>query len=291
MSQLEQATDRQELGVTQKPNPWLYFALAFGWTWLFWLAAILVGQDSSTWPVRLLQYAGGIGPPLAAILLVYWLHGPAGWRQYWQRLFQAQRIRGGWWLPILFLAPAVLTLAALLDRLLGGQGLVWTENALRIATRPLTLVPVALFLFLFGPLPEELGWRGYALPGLQAKWSALRASLFLGVAWALWHLPLFWIAGAYQHELGIGTPLFWQFIANIMAQTILMTWLYNNTRQSILSAVLFHFAVNFSGELAALTPRAEGLQTGLWAMAAMAVVFIWGPETMTRSGLIQKLSG
>jgi uncharacterized protein len=275
MTKLEQFTGPRALRVSQDPNPWLYFGLVFGWTWLFWLAAILVGQDFSTWPVRLLQYTGGVGPPLVAILLTYWLHGQEGWREFWRRVFQVRRIRGGWWLAVLFLPPLVLALAALFDRVLGGQGLAWTENATRLAVQPLSIVPVALFLFLFGPLPEELGWRGYALPGLQAKWSALRASLVLGFAWALWHLPLFWIAGSYQYELGVGTPLFWQFIANIIAQTILLTWIFNNTRQSTLSAILFHFMVNFGGELVALTPRAEGLQAILWAGAALLVVFIW----------------
>ena len=284
MTNLEQFTGSRALRRPQDPNPSLYFGLVFGWTWLFWLAAIWVRQDVSTWPVRLLQYAGGVGPPLAATLLTYWLHGQEGWREFWRRVFQVRRIRGGWWLAILFVPPFVAALAALGDRLLGGQGLTWAENASRLALQPLAIVPQALFLFLFGPLPEELGWRGYALPGLQTKWSALRASLVLGLVWALWHLPLFWIPGAYQQGLGIGTPLFWQFIANIIAQTVLMTWIYNNTRQSTLAAILFHFMINFSGELVTLTPRAEGLQTFVWIGAAIAVVLVWGPRTLTKRG-------
>lgn len=268
--------------MNRTPNPWLYFALVFGWSWLFWLAAILIDQDLSALPVRLLQYAGGIGPPLAALLLISRLHGPTGWQDLWRRVFQAGRIGGAWWLAVLLVAPLVLAVATYGDRLLGGQGMVWTEHAVRFVRQPLAILPVAFFLFVFGPLPEELGWRGYALPGLQLLWSALGASLFLGAAWALWHLPLFWITGTYQHELGVGTPLFWQYIINIVAQAVLMTWIYNNTQESILSAILFHFVVNFCGELVALTPRAGTLQTVVWVGAAITVVLIWGPRTLAK---------
>jgi membrane protease YdiL (CAAX protease family) len=135
----------------------------------------------------------------------------------------------------------------------------------------------------FGPLPEELGWRGYALDLLQARYSALVSSLILGAVWALWHLPLFLILGTYQHGLGIGSHSFWIFLITIVFQSILLTWIYNHNRRSTLSAVLFHFMVNYSGELFALTDRAEIYQSVLWAVFVIAVVAIWGPMTLTHN--------
>ncbi|MGC9333827.1 MAG: CPBP family glutamic-type intramembrane protease [Anaerolineae bacterium] len=75
-------------------------------------------------------------------------------------------------------------MGALLDKLLGGGGLR-LETAERLVSQPWTFVPFALFILAFGPLPEELAWRGYALDGLQAKWTALTSSVILGVAWTL----------------------------------------------------------------------------------------------------------
>lgn len=67
---------------------------------------------------------------------------------------------------------------------------------------------LVFFTFWFGPLPEELGWRGFALDRLQRRTTALRASLILGTLWALWHLPLFYMPGTYQAGLGAGTARF-----------------------------------------------------------------------------------
>jgi membrane protease YdiL (CAAX protease family) len=87
-------------------------------------------------------------------------------------------------------------------------------------------------MLFFGPVPEELGWRGCALDRLQERDSALISSLIIGGTWALWHLPLFFIAGTYQHGLGVGTPAFWLFMVTKFPDSILMTWIYNNTRRS-----------------------------------------------------------
>lgn len=75
---------------------------------------------------------------------------------------------------------------------------------------------------LAGPIPEELGWHGYALAGLQVRFSALWASLVLGVIWALWHVPLYFIEGTYQaEEVGWLTQRFWVFMMSIVFESIL----------------------------------------------------------------------
>jgi membrane protease YdiL (CAAX protease family) len=78
------------------------------------------------------------------------------------------------------------------------------------------------------------------------KWNALTSSLILGAAWTVWHLPLFFIQGSYQHSLGLGTVRFWLYMMDKVPQSVLMTWIYNNNRRSTLSAILFHFS-NRSG--------------------------------------------
>jgi membrane protease YdiL (CAAX protease family) len=134
-----------------------------------------------------------------------------------------------------------------------------------------------------GPLAEEFGWRGFALDQLQSKWSALVSSLVLGVFWWLWHLPLFFMIGMVQNELGFGTLAFWAFATNVLAQSILYTWVYNSTGRSILAVILMHFMHNSTQNLLMpLSDRTFLLSNALLVAAAAVVVMVWGASTLTR---------
>jgi hypothetical protein len=133
-----------------------------------------------------------------------------------------------------------------------------------------------LFFATLPPILEELGWRGYALDRLQLEWSALSASVILGVVWALWHLPLFFIEGSYQHDsVGFATTGFWLFMAGIVALSAVFTWIYNNTERSITGIIVLHGWVNFTAEIIVVP---DLLYYGLWFVLAGAIVAIWGDE-------------
>jgi membrane protease YdiL (CAAX protease family) len=264
---------------SRRSSPWLYFALAYGWSWLCWIPAALSGRSVQTFPVASLLYLGGLGPPLAAIVLTYLTQGREGRRDYWRRVVDFRRICAGWYAVILLTFPLLIGLTVLLDVLTGGA-VPRFEAAARFLSRPLSILPFAFFMLVFGPLPEELGWRGYALDQLQARWGALASSLVLGTAWALWHLPLFFIQGTYQNGLGLGTLRFWLFFGDLVPKSVLYTWIYNNNRRSTMSAVLFHFVGNFTGELFTLPDRAESFKVLLVVVAALVVTAIWGPKTL-----------
>jgi membrane protease YdiL (CAAX protease family) len=271
MEPLSLAMSGQHTGSAADPvKPWLYFALAFGWSWLLWIPAGLLKQGEGALPATLLHYAGGIGPAVAGVALITLAHRRERQRDYWRRLIDLRRIGAGWYSVIFLTVPLLAALAALLDLLLGGAG-ARLEAARRLIARPWSILPFIAFTMLFGPLPEELGWRGYALDGLQARSSALGSSLILGATWSLWHLPLFFIPGTYQNELGLGTLSFWLFVVGLLPQSVLMTWIYNNTQRSTLSAVLFHFMINFTGQLFELTKGAELYQGLLWIATAVAI--------------------
>ncbi len=123
---------------------------------------------------------------------------------------------------------------------------VVTENVMPtsiVLEEPWIILP-AFFsvLFLSGPFEEEFGWRGYALPRLQARYSALGSSLILGFLWAIWHLPQFLVPG---NGMFYKTPLL-TFIPTVMAATVLFTLVYNNTCGSLLAALLMHTMFNLS---------------------------------------------
>lgn len=216
---------------------------------------------------------------VVAIALTYLTQDRQSWHDYWKRVTDFKRISAGWYTVILLTVPALTSLAVLLDALSGGRG---AHLEARFQSNLVSILPFAAFTLFFGPLPEELGWRGYALDRLQEKYGALVSSLILGIVWTLWHMPLFFIKGSYQNSLGWGTVAFWWFTSDKTFESILMTWIYNHNQRSTLSAVLFHFTINFVGELFALTERADFYQIVVWAMAAILVVLIWGPKTLAR---------
>jgi hypothetical protein len=104
----------------------------------------------------------------------------------------------------------------------------------------------------------------------------------LGVIWSIWHLPLFFIPGSYQAGLGVGTLAFWSFMIGIVPLNLPFTWIFNNTRRSTLAVILFHAMVNFTGELIALSVRADAISILLWFVAAACITFLWGAERLTR---------
>lgn len=217
---------------------------------------------------------------LSALLLLVLYHSHEERQDYWQRLVDFRRIGRSSWIVILLAVPILILTGAAGDIILGGAG-AKLELAHNILSNPLSLLPFAMFTLLFGPLPEEMAWRGYALDGLQARRDALKASLILGIAWTVWHLPLFWIEGSYQYGLGIGTLQFWLFMLDKIPQSIIMAWLYNKNQRSTVTAILFHFMINFYGELLNMSLRAETIYIASWWAAALLVVVLWKPQKMT----------
>lgn len=242
---------------TSVPNPWRFFALTLGLSWFFWLWVILLDWNIWTFPAILLGAGGLFGPALAEIILISRAHDKDQWQDYWQRVFDIKRI-GGRWHAVIWLAFPVLNATAALISVFAGSPPPEFETARNLLSEPWKILPFVIYILLFGPLPEELGWRGYALDGLQARYSALASSLLLGLVWALWHIPLFFMPGTFQHDqLGFATINFWTYILGPIPISVLFTWIYNNTNRSTLSAVLFHFMINFSAELIPLNEQAR----------------------------------
>jgi membrane protease YdiL (CAAX protease family) len=198
-----------------------YFVLAFALSW----SLVLLSSAS-----LLFAFLALFGPASAALIVTAVEEGRAGVLALLRRVVE-WRVGMRWYVVALGL-PFALGLAAIgLHVLLGGS----------YAFRPggpllLSLVLGALVL------GEELGWRGYALPRLQARYSSLAASLILGALWAAWHLINATIPGleAYWHS-------FPAFVLFVIPQTILFTWLANRTRGSLLLAWLLHAAINTAG--------------------------------------------
>jgi len=254
---------------------WIYFAITLGWSYLFWGIAVSSGLSIDVFSTKLLLFLGGIGPMLAAIMLTFIDNGTSRRQDYLQRIVDFRRIGVVWYLVIFLTALLTSLLAVWTCTIITGQPYLF-EDALALLASPISLLSLAVGHFFFGPLPEELGWRGFALDHLQSRWNAVTSSLILAVVWAAWHIPLFFIHGTYQHALGFGTAGFWLFMVGILPDTILMTWIFNNTRRSTLSAILFHFMINISGQFIDLTAGLAPYHLAWAVVIAMLVILIFG---------------
>lgn len=267
----------QEIRRRSFARPGLFFVLVFCWTWAFWIPAAASGVSAQTNLGRLLLILGLLGPMLGGIGFTYFTGTAGNWHDYWARVFDAGRIPARWYAIILLFAPLLFTTAVLLDLASGDSEAAAqiSKTFASLLSAPSTIVPFLLVTLINGPIPEELGWRGYALDQLQARWSALAASIILGVVWTIWHLPLFFFQGM-KHDVGIQSQWFWLFVLQTIPVTIIFTWIFNNTFRSTLGAILFHFMANLTAELANKTDRTNLYATVLWILAAVAVVSLGG---------------
>lgn len=256
------------------PAPWLFFVLVFCWTWVVWLGAALSGVSGQTSAGRALVLLGALGPMLGGLGFGYIAQSRERRRDYWSRIVDPRRIGAGWWGVILLLVPVLLAIAVAADVASGGSQApsLIAARLMPLMAAPATIAPLLLGVFVMGPLPEELGWRGYALDRLQERWSVPVASLILGAVWAVWHLPLFFIRDSFHFERGAWSGWFWLFLVQVVAMAVVMGWIFNSTRRSTLAAIVFHFVANVAYIVADQTERTNLYATVLWVALAIAAV-------------------
>ncbi len=258
-----------------KSGPWPFCIFVFCWTWCFWGLAIGLGTSvQSTWGETLLRL-GLLGPMLGGIGFAYLMRDRDYWRDYWLRIVDPGRLPARWWLVIFLFVPVLMAVAVLLDAASSGNAALELirQRVTPFLLTPSIILPSALGVLINGPFPEELGWRGYALDQLQARWSASVSSLILGVIWAIWHLPLFFMKG--MVHAAQGPAWFVLFVVGVIALAVILTWIFNNTRRSTLGAIVFHFMANVSYGIANVSDETNLYATLLWLVAAAAVVAHW----------------
>jgi uncharacterized protein len=121
-----------------------------------------------------------------------------------------------------------------------------------------------------GPLGEELGWRGYALPTMQERMGWRSAGLVLGFIWGVWHLPLFFIAGSSQNN---GSMVV--FFVLIMASSVFYTWLYNRSEGSVLPALVLHTASNTWPFVVPVLPSDTDQRPYHFVVSLVIIAAIW----------------
>lgn len=216
-----------------------FFVLAYGITWLLWAPLVIGGVPafsvSTHTPSWYALPAVAVGVTGTAFAMTAATQGRAGMARMLRRLVQ-WRVGLRWYLVAVTAVPLaqILITAALVS-----------PDALRALTpSALTLYPVSyLAHFVFGPLFEESGWRGFALPRLQHRFGPVRASLLLGLLWSGWHFFLYapaWLqAGPVSAVVSAGI-----FVVFTTSITVVFTWLSNNTAASLLLVILLHGSID-----------------------------------------------
>jgi membrane protease YdiL (CAAX protease family) len=215
-----------------------YLAVAYGFSWLVWLPAVLASYEvipEIPWPP--LFAIGTCGPLVGALACIQREAGWAGVRSWLKRGFTS-KISWPWWLLILLLPFAVPALALLIFRLTGGE-----SAAPLVLTQPVIFFPTALLMLTIGGGQEEYGWRGYLLPRLDERWKPWQTDLVMILVHVCWHLPLFLISYTAQSQYP-----FWLLLAFGIGFTPLINRIYRQTG-SILAAILFHGFTNTSLDL------------------------------------------
>ncbi|MBE2236599.1 MAG: CPBP family intramembrane metalloprotease [Caldilineaceae bacterium] len=251
----------------------VFFVLAYALPWLVWGTSIAEARGILAFHIPQ-PLAFWIGLPVATFGVAALSGGTPAVRDLFSRMVR-WRVAPLWY-AVALLLPAALSLAAIgLWLALGGAhqtGVLLTLPA---------LLPTLLFYIFFFLLTEETAWRGFALPRLQAKYSALIASLILGVLWGFWHLPLVFIPGSFQ-----ATTPFIGFVLSAVATSILVTWLFNHSQGSVLIAAIFHAATDTTiaySNVMTGSSQLFWLFIGVQWLAALAIIWLEGAAHFTRT--------
>jgi membrane protease YdiL (CAAX protease family) len=207
---------------------------------------------------------GAIAPSLVALGITARAEGMAGVRALLRRILQWQ-VGARWYVFAIAYLPAIKLSVALVHRVMTGS---WP----RFGADPWFIIMAAIAISTPVQAGEEIGWRGYALPRLAKRFGFARASIVLGLIWAAWHLPIFFIPGADKY--GQSFPV---WTLQVVALSVAITWLYAHTKGSLLLTMLMHSAVNQtvgivpSANLNPGNPFALNVTLVMWLTAA----FLW----------------
>ena len=265
---------------------WLFFILALGWSWLFWIPLIFLKLVFNTMPGVILYSIGGLGPLLSAIYLVRTIQPKDARHEFWSRVIDYKRVPWRWFFAALFIPILVAIFSVLISRFISTEYTNWQPLWL-VIQNPVMFVFFLVSTLLFGPLPEEIGWRGYGLESLQTKYSAVQSSLIVGVFWVIWHIPLFLTKdSAFAAAYPLFSPGFWLWVASLLSISIIMTWIFNHTEKSTLTAILLHFSMSAASGFFSFQPQMQSVMLfGFFLFALFALVVSGSslsPKTLAR---------
>lgn len=257
---------------------WKFFLITIIWTTLLLLIPMIMNMEYSSNNMLIFYALAGISPSATGIILAYKERNSVYWKSFIRRIINYKQINVKWYIIIFTLIPVTILLSILLDYLMFNS-ITHFDLILNYIRHPLSLLYFVVFTLVFGPIVEEIGWRGYAIDHLDREYKWIKTSLIIGFYWAVWHLPMFLINGTYQNIL-INTSklLFVFYIIEKFSTSIIMYWIYKSTNRSILAGILYHFCINFYGEIFELTTNAMIINTIIQIIISLILVVYFKPK-------------
>ncbi len=247
-----------------------FLSLTYAVTWICWTAAGTVSRASASGAPALAAVAGALlllgtfAPGLCALALTELTDGRAATHELLGRVFE-WRVGLRWYVFAVGYIPVIKLSVALLHRVVTGA---WP----RFGQRAWYVMAGAILISTWVQAGEEIGWRGYALPRLADRFGLATGSVLLGIVWASWHLPLFFIPAA--DTLGQSFPL---YLLQVTALSVAMAWLYWRTGGSLLLVMLLHAAVNNTKDIvpSAVPGATNPLALSTSVVAWLTVALLW----------------
>lgn len=275
MTKIEKRKELDENnGILSKRSPLKFFILVYALSIPLWTINIIFPIKLPVDNLPVTDIVATFTPMIAASILVYRDEKLLGVKNLLKRAFDYKKItKKVWYVPIIILIPFIYVLTYVIMYLVGlPVPTVWN---------PPILTPFLFIALFFAAAGEELGYTGYVTDPMQVRYTALTASIIIGLIHGVWHFP---------SEISIGQTLgliIWGGVILAVSFRILTVWLYNNTGKSVFAAILFHAVTNtgrsiFPGSRSTFELGDGAIGYGLIAIVTVIVVFLWGSKTLAR---------
>ncbi len=256
----------------------LFLIITYLLSWLFWLPALLGGYGIDlSLPGQFLVSIGNFMPSILGLVFIVSAEGRAGLVKLIKKLTKV-KFSFRWYMFALFLMPAILLTSYVTSYFI--VDLEFQSFLLPIIYPEVwQLIPlVVFFIIVQGPAGEEIGWRGYVLPRLLQRYEPIKAGVVMGIIWAVWHLPKFFLVDSTQYSLtdayGITIALAGYTMYTVML-SIMITFIYIKTGKSILAVLLFHAMANFSHGLVTILTNTAGAVSIILIMFFITVFIVF----------------
>ena len=247
-------------------RPVLFFALAYLFTWIFWLPAIFVSENLGAGFMMI----GLIAPAVVSTVFVLVSGSDALKQDLKNKIIGLYKVK---WQNVLLaiLVFAGIVAASILLSLAFGQSL---EQFSLTEDFSFTGVGIgsALITVTVASIIEEVGWKGYCEDSIGNYMNWFWESMIFGVLWSFWHFPLLFIKGTYQAGLMVNPLYVINFFVSGIPLGFIITWVYLVSDRSILACMVFHLTVNFMQEKIAMTPETKCVETVVVTIAAAIIV-------------------
>ena len=252
--------------------PMLYFVMTFLTTFVLWFAGAYVSfQEDKEGLYILFMLPGLMAPFLISIAMIFTSKNSDLKKDFINRLINLKLIQPKMLPVFILLMPLTVLVSICLSLPLGGSvsqfqfadGFSFSSG----------FVPVLLLLLLAATF-EELGWRGYAFDSLESRYNTyFTATIVFSVLWSLWHFPLIFVKDSYQYEI-LNQNIWFavNFFISIIPMGVIISWVCIKNQKSVIAAILFHFIINISQELLAISQTTKCIETGVLTVVAIGII-------------------